>query len=208
MKDKVRKMKRTSLRNPILENQKAKENNCFRTNAVSAKGITLVALVITIIVMIIIASITVNIGTAQIRNAKLQSYKTNMLLIEAKAREYVEKASYIAGVKPTEETNQKARDELQGEGRGTLVTTSDSILISIGISSTDIAEKNVYKLSTQDLEKMGITGVKSDEESGNYILVYNITETSVKVYNTRGFKLNAGNIKYSLDDIREIDEVE
>ena len=180
-------------------------------NIKKENGITLVALVITIILMLILATVTINIGKGQILNAHLQNYKTNMLLIEAKAKEYVEKASFNLGVNPTDETRQNAQNELQGEGKGTLVTTSDSIINDIkamGVADIDtqISGKNVYKLSTSDLEKMGINGAKSDEEEGYYILIYNIPESTVKVYNTLGFNIN-NEIKYCLDDIREIDEV-
>ena len=53
---------------------------------------------------------------------------------------------------------------------------------------------------------MGINGAKSDEEEGYYILIYNIPESTVKVYNTLGFNIG-DEVKYCLDDIREIDEV-
>ena len=48
------------------------------------KGITLVALMVTIIVMLILAAVTINFSTTQIRNANLQNFKTNMLLIKVK----------------------------------------------------------------------------------------------------------------------------
>lgn len=177
-------------------------------------GIALVALVITIIIMLIIATITIKIGGNEIRNAHLQSYKTNMLLIEAKAKEYVENANFELGVEPsaaTQEMKDKSQAELTGEGKGTKVNRSDSIsskLTSIGISSSDIEAGNVYQLSTQDLEKIGIKGEKSDEENGYYVLVYNIPEANVKVYNTEGFNTGSAGVKYCLDDIRDIDEVE
>ena len=62
------------------------------------KGITLIALTITIIVMIIIASITIYAGIDLIQQAKLQDLVTNMLLIQAKAKEYVEEVSFKIGV--------------------------------------------------------------------------------------------------------------
>lgn len=185
-----------------------------KTSEEKNKGITLVALAITIIVMLIIASITITIGSDQIKNAHLQSYKTNMLLIEAKAKEYVEKASYELGVKPEEATQDmknKAQAELTGEGKGTKVNSSDSIsskLTSIGISSSDIDAGNVYQLSETDLEKIGINKGDSDEQNSYYILVYNIPEADVKVYNTEGFNVGSAGVKYCLDDIRDIDEVE
>lgn len=185
---------------------KAKEN----------KGITLVALIITIIVMLILASITINFGTTQIKNANLQNFKTSMLLIEAKAKEYVERANYQLGVKPEEAVNNaellaNSQNELQGEGKGTKVTSDNpvaSVIKSVGISEDDITAGNVYLLSTEDLQKIGINDEKSDEENGYYVLVYNILDASVKVYNTKGFTLGNGDTKYCLDDIRDIDGVE
>ena len=177
-------------------------------------GVTLLALVITIILLLIIATITIKIGSDQIKNAHLQSYKTNMLLIEAKAKEYVENASHELGIKPedaTQEMKDKSQAELTGEGKGTKVNSSDSIsskLTSIGISSSDIDAGNVYQLSTADIEKIGINGEKSDEENGYYVLLYNIPEATVKVYNTKGFNAGNAGVKYCLDDIRDIDEVE
>lgn len=180
------------------------------------KGITLVALMVTIIVMLILAAVTINFSTTQIRNANLQNFKTNMLLIEAKAKEYVEKANYQLGVKPEEAINNpdllsKSQSELQGDGKGTKVDASNSIvstLKSINISDEDINNGNVYLLSTQDLEAMGLKDVKSDEEDGYFVLVYNILDASVKVYNTEGFSIGNGETKYCLDDIRDVNGVE
>ena len=58
------------------------------------KGITLIALTITIIILLILASITIYSGKESIKKAQLESLKTNMLLIKAKAKEYVEQASF------------------------------------------------------------------------------------------------------------------
>ena len=185
---------------------KVKENN----------GITLVALIITIIVMLILASITINFGTTQIKDANLQNFKTNMLLVEAKAKEYVEKANYQLGVKPEEAMNNtelltNSQNELQAEGKGTKVNSDNPVvdkLKNIGISENDITAGNVYLLSTNDLKQMGLNDEQSDEENGYYVLVYNILDASVKVYNTTGFTLENGDTKYCLDDIRDIDGVE
>ena len=72
----------------------------------------------------------------------------------------------------------KAISELEGEGKGTKVTTSSSIsteLNIMGITSEEISNGNVYQISTTDLEKMGIKGVESSEKKGWYIVVYDIT---------------------------------
>ena len=64
------------------------------------KGVTLIVLVITIIVLSIIASIGYFNGKEVIQKAKLESLKTNMLLIQAKAKECVENATFKMGINP------------------------------------------------------------------------------------------------------------
>ena len=170
------------------------------------KGITLVVSTITIIVLIILAGITVYNGKDSIRRANLEGLKTNMLLIETKAREFVENASFDLGIDPakaTDDMKAKAQSELSGEDKGTLVTASDSLaseLGNIGISQEDINNGNVYKLTTENLKKMGINDVESNDEEGWYVIVYNINDTTAEIYNTMGFQG-----KYSLTDIEQIE---
>ena len=54
------------------------------------KGITLLALVVTIIVLSILASISIVKGSDLIKKAKAETYETNMLTIQAKAKEFEE----------------------------------------------------------------------------------------------------------------------
>ncbi len=170
------------------------------------EGITLVVLTITIIVLIILAGITVYNGKDSIQKANLEGLKTNMLLIETKAREYVENASFDLGVNPdnaTDEMKLKAQSELSGEDKGTVVTSSDSLsseLVSIGISQEDINAGNVYKLTTENLEKMGIKDVESNDEEGWYVIVYNIDNTTAEIYHTMGYQG-----KHSLTEIEQIE---
>lgn len=164
------------------------------------KGITLIALAITIIVLLILASITISGGTDAIKRANLESLKTNMLLVQTKAREYVENASFKLGVNPTEEKEVEARQELK---EGTVVNSGNAIeseLISFGISEDDINSGNVYQLTTEDLESMGIKDVDSDDENGWYIIVYDIDNVSAEIYHTVGYE-----DKHSLTDIEQIE---
>ena len=66
------------------------------------EGITLVALVVTVILLGILASIGAYYGNEVIKNANLESLKTDMLLIQAKAKEYVEEATFKMGINPDE----------------------------------------------------------------------------------------------------------
>ena len=178
-----------------------KENN---------KGITLIALVITIMVMLGLTLVVINIGGESMDKANLQNLKTNMLLIEAKVKEFAENANYVLGVKPAEATAEmkaKATSMLEGEGKGTKITSSDPIyttLTDIGVDQQAINNGTVYKLSTDDLTKMGIKGVKSDDKEGWYIVAYDITNNSVKIYNTEGIQTEKDTVKYGLDDIRDL----
>ncbi len=171
----------------------------------SEKGITLVVLTITIIVLIILAGITIYSGKDSIKRANLEGLKTNMLLIETKAREFVENASFDLGINPenaTDEMKAKAQSELSGEDKGTQVTVSDSIaskLTEIGISQEAMNNGNVYKLTTENLKKMGIHDVESNDEEGWYVIVYNVKDITAEIYHTIGFQG-----KYSLTEIEQI----
>ncbi len=170
------------------------------------KGITLISLIITMIVLIIIVSTVVKYGKQAITYASYQSTKTNMLLIEAKAKQYVENANFQLGVKPeeaTEEMKQKARNEL----KGTKISHEELLgtkVHDIGISPEDVDNGNVFKLTKEDLEAMNIRNVESNDEKGWYIIVYNIEQATAKIYHTYGVKLESKEIKYALDDIRDI----
>ena len=77
--------------------------------------------------------------------------------------------------------------------------------MGIDSSITNTEYVYIYKLSTDDLREMGINDVDSDDTDGWYIVIYNIPDVSVKVYNTIGFEISDGNTKYGLDDIRDIE---
>ena len=174
-----------------------------KVNKNSQKGITLIVLTITIIILIILAGITIYTGRDSIQKANLEELKTNMLLVQTKAKEYVENASFKLGVNPNADTMyEDAKENLNGEDKGTVVTTDDEIvndLLNMGIQQEDIDKGKVYKLTTENLEKMGINDVKSNDEEGWYIIVYNIEETTAEIYHTIGY-----NGKYSLTDIEQI----
>ena len=168
------------------------------------RGITMVALVITIVVLLIIAGISIGVGNNAIKNSKLENLKTNMLLIEVKAKEQIENAKFRLGTsfdKATEEekTNRvnTAKSEFTGEE-----------IVDGNIFNNNIKEDNTnniyyYKLSTQNLIDMGLKNVKSDEKNGYYIVKYNLQDSTIEIYNTEGFD-DEGNVVYSLTDIKQV----
>ncbi len=157
------------------------------------KGITLIALTITIIILLILASITIYSGKESIKKAQLESLKTNMLLIKAKAKEYVEQASFKNGVNKSE-ISEEAKNELKGEE----ANASDYSKQNITINGGEI----LYKLTSDNLKEMGLKDVKlgSNEE---YLVKYNIKDVTVEVYNTSGYE-NNGTTVYSLSELEKI----
>ena len=157
------------------------------------KGITLIALTITIIILLILASITIYSGKESIKKAQLESLKTNMLLIKAKAKEYVEQASFKNGVNKSE-ISEEAKNELKGKE----ANASDYSKQNITINGGEI----LYKLTSDHLQEMGLKDVKlgSNEE---YLVKYNIKDVTVEVYNTSGYE-NNGTTVYSLSELEKI----
>ena len=157
------------------------------------KGITLIILIFTIIILLILASITIYSGKESIKKAQLESLKTNMLLIKAKAKEYVEQASFKNGVNKSE-ISEEAKNELKGKE----ANASDYSKQNITINGGEI----LYKLTSDNLKEMGLKDVKlgSNEE---YLVKYNIKDVTVEVYNTSGYE-NNGTTVYSLSELEKI----
>lgn len=146
----------------------------------SDKAITLISLVITIIVILIISSISIYAGINIIKRAELESLVTNMLMIKAKAKEYVEDASFKMGIKSNELTDEEKNKILSETLKGTQQTNKEGLF---------------YELSIKDLEDMGLTNIKSD--NCEYIVEYDIENVCVEIYYSQGYEG-----KYSLTELK------
>lgn len=175
------------------------------------KGITLITLVITIVILLVLAGISISIGNKTITKTQLENMKTNMLLIKVKCREYIENANFNLGttidtITQEEKNNriQKAKEKLKGEE----IVNNNIFNGNINIDENTIKSENenyiyYYKLSTKNLEDMGILNVKSDEENGWYIIKYDIKNIELEVYNTKGFE-KEGIKYYKLTEIQNL----
>ena len=160
------------------------------------EGITLVALSITIIVMIILAGIGIYGGTDIIKEAKLEELKTNMLLIQAKAREYVEDATFKMGMNPDEPKKTSVRNEVYIENAKLQKATDSEIPSSFGITDTTTC----YWLTSETQTNWGLGKMKLENDE-KYLIQFNETDVTVEVYNTKGYQGN-----YSLTAIDQIKE--
>ena len=161
----------------------------------NVKGITLIALTITIVLLLILAGISLYSGKETIEKAKLQELKTNMLLIQAKAKEYVEEVNFRMGIgleDERKENQEKARDEIYVEGQNLKQAGN---IPSVIIDKID--QKSCYQLTKETVEKWGLD--KLQDEVNDYFLVFDEINEKVEVYYREGYEG-----KYSLTEIEKI----
>ena len=163
----------------------------------SQKGVTLIALVVTIIVLLIIAGISIYSGTDSLNKANLEELKTNMLLIKAKAREYVEEANFKIG---KDIDNQDAINVIKEEVyeiNGKLKKATD-----VGITNVDqsIPIEECYVVTNGEdgaLKYWGLDKIITTENE-KYLLKFDEKNITVEIYNTKGY-----DGKYSLTDLEK-----
>ena len=162
------------------------------------RGVTLLALVITIVVMIIIAGIAVYTGTDMIKKAKLEELKTNMLLIEAKAKGLVEEVNFKIGLtKPEDEGYQTKKDSAEQE----VYVNGAKLKKATNISApSSIPVSECYEVTQDAMNAWGLDGLEL-EEGEYYLIKFDDTNATVEVYNTLGY-----DGKYSLTEIDSIEE--
>ena len=156
-------------------------------------GVTLLALVITIVVLLIIAGITVYEGKETINRLKLEELRTNMLLIQAKSKEYVEEANFKIG-KSTDETK-------IAEIRKAIYETEAKLEPATGIStSSEIPVSECYKVTAEAMKQWGLDKVELENKE-YYLIKFDDSNATVEVYNTLGY-----NGRYSLTEIDNIEK--
>ena len=176
------------------------------------KGITMLALVITIVILLILAGISIETGSNIIKETEIENIKTNMLLIKVKGLEYAENANFNLGTsidtmqEGEEKSNRikKAKEELKGQE----IIDVNEFNNNIKITQEQLEIENgayiyYYKLTSEDLNKIGIKNVKSDEKNGWYVIKYDVKNTQVEIYNLKGIE-NEGKMYYSLSEINQI----
>lgn len=164
----------------------------------NTKGITLITLVITVVVLLMIAGISYYSGKEIIQKAKLEELKTNMLLMQAKAREYVEEATFKMGIHPDENKIETVRAQVYGTDteEGAQLEKAENIPAELGVEASSAC----YWLTPETQEKWGLTKIEMGENE-KYLIQFNEENISVEIYNTEGY-----NGKYSLTEIDQIQQ--
>lgn len=159
------------------------------------RGVTLIALTITIVILLILAGIGFSSGQNTIQKAQLEELKTNLLLIQAKAREYVEEANFKIGIGTKEQQDEKTqsvRKEIYEDTEK--LKKADKIPEQFNIQETDTGAW--YYLTPETKEKWGLEKLNHEEQ---YMIHFDEINEKVEVYYTEGYEG-----KYSLVEIDAI----
>lgn len=156
------------------------------------RGVTLIALSITVLVLIIIAGVTIYSGKEVVKKAKIEEVRTNMLLIKAKAKEYVEECDFLKGPSPNGEQENNARAKAYGERGLTETITMQKEGVDLGVC---------YKVGEEALKQMGLEKIDSDD---GYVIKFDETNLTAEIYMSS--EQDETIVKYSLTELNEKEE--
>ena len=149
------------------------------------KGITLIILVVTIIVLMIIAGISINLGIEGIKKAELVNLKTNMMLIQAKGKGYIENTISSLG---TAERTEEEKAQIKSENLKGIAINKEEISNKVKLEEND----EPYQLTTEIMQEMGLNELQ--ETADKYIIIYNLAEEKVDIMYKEG--INYDNVEY------------
>lgn len=158
-------------------------------------AITLISLAITVIVILIISSVATYSGKEIIRKGKLEELRTNMLLIQAKAKEYVEDANFKMGLAPDETRKEEVRRSVYVDGAKLKEVNAQEY----GIDNSSVC----YKVTKETLNIWGLDKIEL-KDNEDYLIAFDDENATVEIYNTKGFVDDNGDTRNSLTDIEEI----
>ena len=158
-----------------------------------------------IIAIIIIITISVGIGIfvkKATEETSLQDLRTNMLLIQGKAKTYTENVSVetVNLDEEKEEDSTKIEEVKDQKLKGTALENCDEAIKNAAKNARIEDAKEYYYLSQEDLNNMGIN-IKVEKDA-YYLVKYNFEDTEV-VY-TKGYKYK-DEIYYKLSEMKNIE---
>lgn len=159
------------------------------------KGITLVALSIIVIVLVVLAGISFYVAKEGIEREELEELKTNMLLVQAKAREYVEEVNIKIGIGSEEEKIERrdiGRQEIYVEKEK--LRKADTIPEQLEIVLED--NETCYYLTKETKEKWELEKIDNEEQ---YLIKFDEKNIKVEIYYLKGYEG-----KYALTEIEQI----
>ena len=153
------------------------------------KGVTMAMLIITVLVMVVVAGIAMTTGSNLRKKTELADRVSQMQLIQAKAEEIYNEHLYKGSKLLGEEVTLNQGEEIRNE--------------------------KWYKLSGEDMKKMGIDFNPTEEFY--YCVKYDLTEENseeavdkedidpIDVYYSGGYESTNGNMYYTLEKIKDLE---
>ena len=153
------------------------------------KGVTMAMLIITVLVMVVVAGIAMTTGSNLRKKTELADRVSQMQLIQAKAEEIYNEHLYKGSKLLGEEVTLNQGEEIRNE--------------------------KWYKLSGEDMKKMGIDFNPTEEFY--YCVKYDLTEENseegvdkeeidpIDVYYSAGYESINGNMYYTLGKLKDLE---
>jgi len=160
------------------------------------------ALIMAVIVIITIATVITYVCKKAFDKTNLEDLRTNMLLIQGKAKTYTENVSVETANldEQKEEDNTKIAEVKDQKLKGIALENCDENIKSEAQKAGIEDMKDFYYLSAQDLNDMGINIELKENE--HYLVKYNFEDTEV-VY-TKGYEYK-DKTYYKLSEIKNIE---
>ena len=169
-------------------------------NLKNKSGITLIAMIITIIVIIILVGISVGEGTKLIKRAKIESLMTNMIMIKANAKIYAEEVN--AQIWDLSDQDKVSKRKELFQDIYDMVEGNNSVIAKVDSSINDQNGCEVYNITTDTLNKMGLSDLANESEDGEFVVVYNSADyTKLEIVYPSGVPYENINY-YSLTDLQ------
>ena len=161
-----------------------------------------IKLILALIIIIAIATTIAIICKKAIQTTSLQDLRTDLLLIQGKAKTYTENVSVeTANLDETkEEDNTKIAEVKDQKLKGTALENCEENIKNAAKKAGIEDTKDFYYLSQEDLNSMGVS--IQVEQGAYYLVKYNFEDTEV-VY-TKGYKYE-GKIYYKLSELKNIE---
>ena len=157
----------------------------FKNNS----GITLIALVITIIVILILMGITINGGKELIKRSKIESLLTNMITIKSNAKVYAEEINAEVWDLGDQDKVNKRKELFQSKYK--MSEGDSSIINKVDNSINDSNGCEVYNITRETLNEMGLSSLANDSEDGEFVVVYNSKDfNKLEIVYPSGIKYN------------------
>lgn len=146
-------------------------------------GVTLIALTVTIIVIFIIAGITIYSGSNLIQQSKVEDVKTNMLLLQAEVKNYIEQAKF---------ENKKIEDVVSNG----IKVSEDGLTLRIE-ADQEIQGTTFYKIISPTMSELKLKNINAEQ----YILAIDIDSVTVEVYYKPGVRDGHGTVYNFLSEM-------